>query len=171
MSSAAFALIPCSSNGKFTVKSLSLKQKQKEFSGWLWQMKFKMLFGAVMAWAVVVSIGFSVSKPVKEMIARGGPDKVAPDERPARYPALDLEDLCNSAKNPKCEALIDSFCIKTCNAKLCANYGSIRGMCRLMCEAEDLVPECSKMGPSKVDKAVPPNQQPQAPPLYLYPQG
>lgn len=121
-----------------------------------------------MIWTILVSIGFSVSKPVKEMIIRGGSDIIAADEQPARYPALDLEDLCKHAKNPKCEAIIDSFCIKSCNAKLCAKYGSIRGMCRLMCEAEELLPECSKMGPSKAIKTIPPQQ----PPLfYQYPQG
>jgi hypothetical protein len=37
-------------------------------------------------------------------------------------------------------------------------------MCRLMCEAEDLLPQCSKMGPSDAIKTVPPPQ-----PLFLYP--
>ena len=126
-------------------------------------MKFKAIFGIVMIWALLAPNGFSVSKPAKEMFARGGPDIVAPDEQPAKYPALDLEDLCKHAKNPKCEAIVDSFCIKSCNAKLCLKYGSIRGMCRLMCEAEELLPECSKMGPSGASNSIPQNQ-----PMYTY---
>lgn len=121
-----------------------------------------------MIWALLASLGVSVSKPIKEMVRHGGPDKVAPDEQPARYPALDLEDLCKQSKNPKCEAIVDSFCTKSCHAALCAQYGSIRGMCRLMCEAEDLVPECAKMGRSKVVNGIPPNQPPL---LYPYSQG
>jgi hypothetical protein len=118
-------------------------------------MKFKAIFGIVMIWILLVPSGFSVSKPAKEMFARGGADIVAPDEQPAKYPALDLEDLCKHAKNPKCEAIVDSFCIKSCNAKLCSKYGSIRGMCRLMCEAEDLLPQCSQMGSSGAGDTVP----------------
>jgi hypothetical protein len=133
-------------------------------------MKFKAIFGMVLVWALLAPNGFSVSKPFKEMIARGGADIVAPDEQLAKYPALDLEDLCQNAKNPKCEAILDGFCIKSCNAKLCSKYGSIRGMCRLMCEAEDLLPECSKMGPSKMYKAIRPNRR-QPPLQYQYPQG
>jgi hypothetical protein len=133
-------------------------------------MKFKAIFGIVMIWALLTPNVFSVSKPAKDMFARGGPDIVAPDEQPAKYPALDLEDLCKHAKNPKCEAIVDSFCIKSCNAKLCSKYGSIRGMCRLMCEAEDLLPECSQMRPPKVVETISPSQsQPSFP--YQYPQG
>lgn len=109
-------------------------------------MKIKAIFGTVVIWVLLISIGLSVSKPVKEMVRHGGPDKVAPDEQPERYPALDLEDLCKQSKNPKCEAIVDSFCMKSCIAKLCAKHGSIRAMCRLMCEAEDLLPQCSQMG-------------------------
>jgi len=121
-------------------------------------MKFKSIFGVVMIWAILASLGVSVSKPIKEMVKHGGSDKVAPDEQPARYPALDLEDLCKQSKNPKCEAIVDSFCTKSCQAALCTQYGSIRGMCRLMCEAEDLVPECSKMGRSGPMASTPQNQ-------------
>lgn len=131
-------------------------------------MRLKKIFGIVMILGLLAPTGFSVSKPVKEMVTHGGPDIVAADEQPARYPALDLEDLCKHAKNPKCEAVVDSFCIKTCNAKLCSKYGSIRGMCRLMCEAEDLLPECSQMRPPKPIKTIP---QPQPPFPYYYPQG
>lgn len=135
-------------------------------------MKFKAIFGAVMIWALLAPNGFSVSKPAKEMFARGEPDIVAPDEQPAKYPALDLEDLCKHAKNPKCEAIVDSFCIKSCNAKLCSKYGSIRGMCRLMCEAEDLLPQCSQMRLQKPVENIPPSQpQPLFPYQYQYPQG
>ena len=111
-----------------------------------------------MIWAMLASLGFSVSKPLKEMVKHGGPDKIAPDEQPTRYPALDLEDLCKQSKNPKCEAIVDSFCVKSCHAELCVQHGSIRGMCRLMCEAEDLVPECAKMGPSGPMASMPQNQ-------------
>ena len=131
-------------------------------------MRLKEIFGVVMLLGLLTPAGFSVSKPVKEMVTRGGPDIVAADEQPARYPALDLEDLCKHAKNPKCEAVVDSFCIKSCNAKLCSKYGSIRGMCRLMCEAEDLLPECSQMRPPKPINTIP---HPQPPFPYYYPQG
>ncbi len=127
-------------------------------------MKTKAIFGAGMIWAVLVCIGLSVSKPVHKMVTRGGPDKIAVDEQPSRYPALDLEDLCQQSKNPKCEAIVDDFCRKSCVANLCSAYGSIRGMCRLMCEAEDLFPECSKMGPSGAMGSMPQNQQ-----MYPYP--
>ncbi len=122
-------------------------------------MKIKAIFGAVVIWSMLISMGFSVSKPVKEMVRHGGPDKVAPDEQLQKYPALDLEDLCNQSKNPKCEAIVDSFCMKSCIAKLCKKHGSIRAMCRLMCEAEDLLPQCAQMGPSGGGKSTPQNQQ------------
>ena len=138
-------------------------------------MKTKTIFGAGMIWAMAVCIGLSVSKPVHKMVTRGGPDKIAVDEQPSRYPALDLEDLCKQSKNPKCEPIVDDFCGKSCVAELCSKYGSIRGMCRLMCEAEDLLPECSKMGPSGANNSIPQNQlmypyQNQLPLQYSYPQ-
>lgn len=111
-------------------------------------MRVTSLIKTVMIWAMLVCIGISASKRMHKMIRHGGPDKVAADEQQTRYPGLDLEDMCKQAKNPKCEAIIDNFCIKSCSAKLCSKYGSIRAMCRLMCEAEDLLPQCSKMGPS-----------------------
>jgi hypothetical protein len=79
----------------------------------------------------------------------GGPDPVSVDEQQSRYPPVDLEDTCKQARNPNCEAIIDRFCIKSCSTQLCSEHGSIRGMCRLMCDTEDLPHECLKMGPSK----------------------
>lgn len=111
-------------------------------------MQFTSFIKTVMIWALLVCIGVSASKRMHKLTQHGGPDKVATDELQTRYPGLDLEDVCKQAKNPKCEAIIDSFCIKSCSAKLCSKHGSIRAMCRLMCEAEDLLPQCSKMGPS-----------------------
>lgn len=127
-------------------------------------MKTKAIFGSGIIWAMLVCIGLSVSKPIHEMIAQGGSDKVAVDERPSRYPALDLEDLCKQSQNPKCEALVDDFCRKSCTVSLCSEYGPIRGMCRLMCEAEDLLPECSKMGPSGAQNSM----SQQNPQMYPY---
>ena len=139
-------------------------------------MKSKAIFGAGMMWALLVCVGLSVSKPVHKLTPHGGPDKVAADEQPSKYPALDLEDLCKQSKNPKCEAIVDSFCMKSCTAKLCEKHGSIRAMCRLMCEAEDLLPQCSKMGPSGARNSMPQNQpmypyQNQLPLQNQYPQG
>lgn len=105
---------------------------------------------ALMFWIALGSICFSDSSPVHKLTQHGGPDPVAADEQQSHYPALDLEDTCKQAQNPKCEAIIDRFCIKSCSTQLCAEHGSIRGMCRLMCDAEDLPHECLKMGPSKV---------------------
>lgn len=131
-------------------------------------MKIKAIFGTGMIWAIMVCVVLSVSKPVHKMTPHGGPDKVAADEQPSKYPALDLEDLCKQSKNPKCEVIVDDFCTKSCLAKLCEKYGSIRAMCRLMCEAEDLLPQCSRMSPPKAVKNNPPNQ---CPLQYQYPQG
>lgn len=83
-------------------------------------------------------------------------DMVSPDEQPQKYEALDLQDVCKNTKNPKCEAIIDNFCAKTCSTFLCATYGSVRGMCRLICEGEDLLPECIKRGPSQITVQPPP---------------
>lgn len=127
-------------------------------------MQIKSVIGTAMIWAMLVCIAISASKRIDKMTLHGGADKVAADEQQSRYPAFDLEDLCKQAKNPKCEAIIDDFCTKSCNAKLCAKHGSIRGMCRLMCEAEDLLPQCSKMGPSKVVEKKPRKEQRQSPP-------
>ena len=122
-------------------------------------MKIKTLFGTALIWAMLVCIGLSVSKRMQKMTHRSKSDKVAVDEQPSQYPAIDLEDFCKQAKNPKCEAIVDNYCHKTCNANLCAQYGSVRAMCRLMCEAEDLLPQCSKMGPSKKPEKKLPNLQ------------
>jgi hypothetical protein len=127
-------------------------------------MKVTSLIKTALIWAILVSIGICASKRMHKMTGHGGPDKVAADEQQSPYPALDLEEICKQAKNPKCEGIIDNFCIKSCSAKLCAKHGSIRAMCRLMCEAEDLLPQCSKMGPSQgadwVQSIYPfPNQQ------------
>lgn len=133
-------------------------------------MKVKSVVGATMVWVLLVPSGFSVSKPLEEMITRERSDTIAPDEEPARYPALDLEELCKNARNPRCEPIVDSFCIKACRGELCSTHGSIRGMCRLMCEAEDLPPPCSKMGPSQPMGNTPyPQWSFQYP--YSYPQG
>jgi hypothetical protein len=102
-------------------------------------------------------MAFAVSKRFHSMKQHRGPDKVGADETQARYPALDLEDLCKLTKNPKCEAVVENFCLKSCNDVLCADHGSIRGMCRLMCEAEDLPPPCLKMGSSKLATIMPMN--------------
>lgn len=112
-------------------------------------MQTKALLSTLMIWVIFACTSFSASKRFPKMATHGGPDIVGADEQQSRYPALDLEDLCKQAKNPKCEAIIDNFCLKSCNPGLCSKRGSIRGMCRLMCEAEDLPPSCSNMGPSK----------------------
>jgi hypothetical protein len=105
----------------------------------------------IIIWVLMASVAFCVTKRLHRMLHHGGPDIVAADEQQSVYPPLDLEDTCKGSKNPKCEAIIDNYCIKSCSANLCAEHGSIRGMCRLMCEAEDLPPQCLKMGPSMVD--------------------
>jgi hypothetical protein len=99
---------------------------------------------------MVVCMSFSVTRYVPKIGTHVGPDKVGVDEKQSRYEGLDLEDICKDAKNPYCKEIIDDYCNKSCQSKLCAKHGSIRGMCRLMCEAEDLPPECLKMGSTKL---------------------
>ena len=111
-------------------------------------MRITVVRGTLVLWMVLIGVSFA-QVPKNFGKVENKSDKVAADEEQSRYPALDLEDLCKQAKNPKCEAIVDGFCLKSCNAALCAQHGSIRGMCRLMCEAEDLPPQCLKMGPSK----------------------
>lgn len=114
-------------------------------------MRINSLSRALLIWMLLATIAFSVSKRFHKMLRHEGPDITAADEEHARYPALDLEDTCKKAKNPKCEAIIDRFCIKSCTPYLCGEHGSIRGMCRLMCEVEDLPPQCIKMAPTKIE--------------------
>lgn len=120
-------------------------------------MQVKSAFGIMLTWVLLACVTFAVSKRFHNMKEHGGPDKVGADEMQARYPALDLEDLCKLTKNPKCEAIVENFCMKSCSEILCADHGSIRGMCRLMCEAEDLPPQCLKMGSSKLATIMPVN--------------
>lgn len=75
-------------------------------------------------------------------------DNTSPDEKPLRYEPIDSVEFCRQTKNPKCDAIINNYCDKACSSLLCASHGSIRGMCRMVCETEDLPPECLKMGPS-----------------------
>ena len=79
-------------------------------------------------------------------------DDFSSDEqiKPPKYEAIAAEDLCRASDNPKCEEILDDFCDskKACNPEFCSGHGSIRGMCRLVCEAEGLSPECLKMGPT-----------------------
>jgi hypothetical protein len=114
-------------------------------------MRISSLKGVVIIWVLMCAIGICGSKRSHKMLRDQSPDIVAADEEETRYPGLDLEDTCKKAKNPKCEAVIDSFCIKSCNPYLCGEHGSIRGMCRLMCEAEDLPSQCTNMGPLKFE--------------------
>ena len=125
-------------------------------------MHVKSLFGAALIWTMLACMSFSVSKHIQTMGKHVGPDKIGVDEKQSRYEGLDLEDICKDAKNPYCKAIIDDYCNKSCRSKLCAKHGSIRGMCRLMCEAEDLPPECLKMGPSST------NSLSQNPQMYPY---
>lgn len=117
-------------------------------------MRFKTFIKTTVVWLLLlVCISPAATKRMQNMAKRPMSDTVAADEKPTQYPALDLEDLCRKAKNPKCEAIIDNYCYKACNVDLCSQFGSIRAMCRLMCEAEDLLPQCLNM------KSSPPPQQ------------
>ena len=123
-----------------------------------------------MIWGIMASLSICVPENIHKMIRRGGPDKVGVDEQQEKYPALELDDLCQNTKNPKCEPIVDRYCEKSCSPKLCGRHGSIRSMCRLVCEAEDLVPECLKMGPTQFKKKKkwnPPTQPYPNPPLPL----
>lgn len=113
-------------------------------------MQVKSFIRTAFIWTMLVCISFSISKDVQKMAKPVGPDKVGVDEKQARYEGLDLEDICKDAKNPYCKEIVDDYCNKSCRSELCAQHGSIRGMCRLMCEGEDLPPECLKMKPSKL---------------------
>jgi hypothetical protein len=113
-------------------------------------MQVRSIFGTAFIWAMLACISLSVSKNVQTMGKHVGPDKVGVDEQQSRYEGLDLEDICKNAKNPYCKEIVNDYCNKSCQSKLCAKHGSVRGMCRLMCEAEDLPVECLKMGPSKL---------------------
>ncbi len=106
----------------------------------------------MLMWAVLTVTSFSVSKHFLSKPPQESEDKVGADEQKLRYEGLDIEDICKPAKNPHCKAIINDYCHKTCRAKLCAKHGTIRSMCRLMCEAEDLSPECLKMGSSRVKR-------------------
>jgi hypothetical protein len=105
-------------------------------------------------WLALADAGLSITHHSKknyiEKKHNNAPDVASPDEFPQTYEAIDLQDICKNTKNPKCEAIIDNFCNKACNAPLCSTHGSLRGMCRLMCEREDLIPQCIKKGPSKL---------------------
>ena len=105
-----------------------------------------------MIWGLMAFLCLSVPENIHKMVRRGGPDKVGVDEEQEKYPALELDDLCKSSKNPKCEPIVDRYCEKSCSPRLCGKRGSIRSMCRLICEAEDLVPECLKRGPTQFKK-------------------
>ena len=135
-------------------------------------MRTAVVLGTLIIWAVFVGVSFS-RVPKNFGKVQNNTDKVAADEEPSQYSAFDLQDLCKQSENPKCEAIIDRFCLKSCAAVLCAQHGSIRGMCRLMCEAEDLLPQCLKMGPSKEVENNPWFQQgaPQQWNRQWYPQG
>ena len=106
----------------------------------------------MLVWAVLAVTSFSVSKHFLSKPSQEIGDKIGADEQKSRYEGLDIEDICKNAKNPHCKAIVNDYCHKTCRAKLCAKLGSIRSMCRLMCEAEDLPPECLKMGSSRVKR-------------------
>jgi len=122
-------------------------------------MNVKMLLGVLVLWGMFSCASAAVPENFGKIAPANRLDKIAADEELSQYPALDLEDTCKGGKNPKCEAIIDNFCLKACRPALCATHGSIRGMCRLMCEAEDLPFECSKMGPSKIIRNNPWQQQ------------
>lgn len=133
-------------------------------------MDIKALLGVLVLWGAFACASVAVPKDFGRIAPGDRADRVAADEEQSRYPALDLEDLCKGAKNPKCEAIVDGFCLKSCNPSLCATHGSIRGMCRLMCEAEDLPPQCSKMGPSRGMQNSPwPSQHPWHNPHWQHP--
>jgi hypothetical protein len=106
----------------------------------------KSFFGKVLMSAIVASC-ICLAKSDKNS------DDFSSDERikPPKYEAIAAEDLCRASDNPKCEEILDDFCDsnKACSRESCGVYGSIRGMCRLLCEAEGLSPECLKMGPTK----------------------
>jgi hypothetical protein len=135
-------------------------------------MRVVVVLETLLIWMVFITLG-SAQVPKNFGKVENKSDKVAADEEQSQYPAFDLEDLCKQSKNPKCEAIVDRFCLKSCSAALCAHHGSIRGMCRLMCEAEDLPPQCLKMGPSKGTENKPWFQQdaPQQWGQQWYPQG
>lgn len=135
----------------------------------------KGLLGISIIWAMLIFPGFSAPFLHKAAPKKGKPDTFSADEMHLRYPALDLEDLCKPSENPKCEAVVDAFCLKSCTENLCASRGSIRGMCRLMCEAEDLPASCLKMGPTRKKKPSRKRkkhsrgqQAPGSPPTYFY---
>lgn len=111
-------------------------------------MLIKSILGVLLIWVGLTVTSFSVSKHLFSKTSQETEDKVGADEQKSRYEGLDIEDICKNAKNPHCKAIINDYCHKSCRAKLCAKQGTIRSMCRLMCEAEDLPPECLKMGNS-----------------------
>jgi hypothetical protein len=129
-------------------------------------MQIQSFLRIAMSWSLAICVSVAVPKTMHKMTHPGGPDTIGADERQTRYPAVDLETLCKGSKNPKCEAIVDHFCDKSCVANLCAKHGSIRSMCRLLCEEEDLMPQCAKMGPSKIETKIPLNI-PATPQLYI----
>lgn len=118
-------------------------------------MAVKSIFIAFIIWPLMLGLSLSVPKSIHKAAQKEKSDVKGVDEVQIKYPNIELDSLCKGTENPKCESIIDGFCDKTCIPNLCAKHGSIRSMCRMVCETEDLVPECSKMGPSNVVKKSP----------------